>query len=180
MQIDWDSIPKYVINLAKIDDPYDICEIFKHYKIDKYLYKIQYKGIVIKFGMSADKSRNFGDRAYRQIGHMSSWPKDVRLTGSSGADWRVIEEDFLNTYGFQIEHQSATLTVWDVTNYDFKSINSRNEILDMEAQLIESYRQAVGEKPIGNINDEANRLNRPYTSKAVMGHLFENPEDYLV
>ena len=179
MEINWDAIPKYIIDLGKINDPYDVCVICKHYKIAKYLYKIQYKGIVIKFGMSADRSRNYGNRGYRQVGHMASWPSGVRLTGSSGADWRVIEEDFYNLYGFHIDHKFVTLTIWDVSKYPFKSINSRNEILDMEAQLIESYRQAVGEKPIGNINDEANYLNRPYINKETMSHLLENPEDYL-
>jgi len=179
MKINWTTIPKYVVDLGKINDPYDISSICKRYKIDKYLYKIQFKGIVIKFGMSADNSRNYGERIYRQVGHMSSWPTGTRLTGSSGADWRIIDEDFYNLYGFCIDHKFVTLTIWDVSNYAFESSNSRNEILDMEAQLIESYRQAVGEKPIGNINDDANYLNRPYTSKNTLAHLFENPEVFL-
>jgi len=179
MNTNWDEIPKITIDIGKLSDPAQICRIMNTHNIDKYLYKVMYKGIVIKFGMSADNSRVFGERVYRQIGHSASWDAGMRLTGSSGSDWRIIEEDFMNLYGMTLDRQHMTVTVWNVTNYNFKSVNSRNEILSMEAELIDNYIKAVGEKPIGNVNDEINQKERYFVGKEVMSNIFENYEAYL-
>ena len=72
-----------------------------------------------------------------------------------------------------------TVKVWDVTNYNFRSVNSRTEILSMEAELIDNYVNAVGEKPIGNINDEINNKERYFVSKEIMANIFENYEIFL-
>ena len=104
--------------------------------------------------MSADRSRNFGDRVYRQIAHAESW-NDLRNTGSSGADWRIIEEDFYKLYGIKINKNHLEIKIWDLTNYPWFSTVPRNEVIRMENELIEEYTKIVGEKPIGNINDEA-------------------------
>ena len=94
---DWSIIPTHNINVRDLQSPYDISLFMKSHKIDKYLYQIMYKGIVIKYGMSADNSRNYGERIYRQIGHLRSWGTQ-RLNGSSGSDWRIVEEDFETLY----------------------------------------------------------------------------------
>jgi hypothetical protein len=179
MKTDWNTIPNITMDLGKLSDPAQICRVMNAHNIDKYLYKVMYKGIVIKFGMSADNSRAFGERLYRQIGHSAGWPTGLRLTGSSGADWRIIEEDFKNLYGFDLDRQHMTVKVWDVTNYNFRSVNSRTEILSMEAELIDNYVNAVGEKPIGNINDEINNKERYFVSKEIMANIFENYEIFL-
>jgi hypothetical protein len=154
IKTNWDIIPTYILNLGDLKDPYEICHFCKKYNIDWYLYRIKFKGIVDKFGMSADRSRNHGDRVYRQMAHAESWGA-LRNNGSSGADWRIIEEDFFNRYGIKIDKQFVEIKFWDLTNYPFISTNPRNEVLRMENELIEDYVRIVGEKPIGNINDEA-------------------------
>jgi len=179
MKVNWSIIPKYHIDGAKLSNPSLICNILAHYNIDKYLYRIVYKGIVIKFGMSADNSRNYGDRLYRQIGHSASWSNSLRLRGHSGADWRVIEEDFKLTYGIDISVTDCKITVWDVTNYPFESINSRDEILAMEAELINNYESVVGQKPIGNINDEAWYMEKAHIKKETLSNIFENYEELV-
>lgn len=179
MNFDLNSIPKYVIDMSKLVCPSHICHLFSKFKIDKYLYSFTYKGILIKIGMSADKTGAPGERTYRQAGHISSWANGIRLTGSSGSDFRIIEEDFKNLYGFPLDHRHMTLTVWDLTNYPFQTINSRNEILAMEAELINHYEKIVGSKPIGNINDESFNLQRHHIKKQIMANLFENPESLL-
>ena len=151
----WETIPTYIINVSGLRDPYEICHILKSYNTDKYLYRIKYKGIVIKYGMSADRSKSFGERVYRQLAHSASWG-ELRNTGSSGADFRIIEEDFFNLYGISIDKDHLEVKIWDVTNYEFLSTNPRNEIIRMENELIEKHISVTGEKPIGNINDEAN------------------------
>ena len=154
VRTNWEIIPTYILNVADLQDPYDICHFMKKHNIDWYLYRVKYKGIVLKFGMSADRSRNFGDRVYRQIAHAESW-NDLRNTGSSGADWRIIEEDFYNLYGIKIDKNHLEIKIWDLTNYPWFSTVPRNEVIRMENELIEEYTKIVGEKPIGNINDEA-------------------------
>jgi hypothetical protein len=171
MIIDWTCIPKHTINCGKLNDPFDISIILKQFKVRKYLYRIVYKGIVIKFGMSADNSRNFGERIYRQIGHCKSWDKK-RLNGSSGSDWRIIEEEFFNLYGLYIDHKFITITIYDVTKYPFQTISPWDEIISIENSLIEDYVAIVGEKPIGNINDESNIKRRPKILKTTWDGIF--------
>lgn len=179
MNINWEVIPTYTIDGSKLTNPSTICGILNHYKIDKYLYRVVYKGIVIKYGMSADKSRNYGERLYRQIGHSASWASEYRLRGHSGADWRVIEEDFKKLYGIDINVKDCIITVWDVTNYPFETINSREEILAMESILITNYENLVGQKPIGNINDEAWYMEKASITKETLSNLFENYADLV-
>ena len=177
----WATFPKYTINIGSMLVPADIVQCFKKYNIDKYVYCIMYKGIVIKFGMSAPESysREWGERVYRQLGHCYSWGKGVRLEGSSGADWLVIERDFKELYRIDIDHKDLKLIVWDVTNYEFQSYNPFNEVESMESELINNYVEQFGSKPIGNINDEANKRNRSFVSKETFGGLFVEENDNL-
>ena len=170
--VDWSLIPVYSFHLSDHTVPYDLSVEMKKLKIRKYLYQIMFKGVVLKFGMSADNSRTYGDRIYRQLGHSKSWGAD-RLKGSSGADWRIIEEDFFNLYNIDIDRKFIVVKVWDVTNYPFTTLQPWFEINAMEQQLIDRYIQAVGEKPIGNINDESNIFRRPAILKTVWQSLVE-------
>jgi len=170
--INWTIIPTHTIDIGNLYVPYDISRIMKSHKIDKYLYQVMFKDIVIKYGMSADNSRDYGERIYRQIGHSRSWGED-RLSGSSGADWRIIEEDFNNLYKIDIDKNFIKIKVWNVSKYPFQTINSRNEIIDMENQLIQQYVDVVGKKPIGNINDEANIIKRAFIKTDTWDGLFD-------
>lgn len=180
MNINWNNITKHTIDVGKLNYPYEISDLMKQFKIRKYLYSIRYKGIILKYGMSADNSRTYGERIYRQIGHSKSWEHELdaygntkRLSGSSGADWRVVEEDFEKLYGFPIDRKQMTVTIYDATNYPFETIDSWTEINAMENDLIERYRELVGEKPIGNINDEDNARRRPKILKSTWAGLFQ-------
>jgi hypothetical protein len=165
-KFNWASFPRYTLDIGSLSVPASIVQYFKKYNIDKYVYCIMFKGIVIKFGMSAPESlsREWGERVYRQIGHCYSWGKGIRIEGSSGADWLVIERDFRELYGFDIDHNELKLIVWDVTNYAFQSFNPFNEVESMESELINNYLEQFGQKPIGNINDEANKRNISFVS----------------
>jgi len=167
----WSIIPVYSLDVAKLKAPYDISVFMKKKEISKYLYQIMYKGIVLKYGMSADNSRTYGERIYRQIGHSRSWGEQ-RLTGSSGSEWRIIEEDFQNQYGVDIHKDFLKIKLWNVSKYPFKTINPWFEVRAMEAVLIDRYRDAVGEKPIGNINDEKNSFKRPAILKSTWETFF--------
>jgi len=173
-KFNWAQFPCYTITYGKLQSPADVCKIFSHYKIDKYVYCIKFKGTVIKYGMSAaeSSSRMWGERLYRQLGHCYSWGPQ-RIDGSSGADWVIIERDFKNLYGVDIDHKDITVTVWDVTHYQFASFQPFFEVEQMEAELINEYIELVGAKPIGNINDEANKRNKTFVNKQLHNTLFE-------
>lgn len=172
---DWLSFAKrHEINIGKINDPCEIADLFRKYSIEKYVYRIKYKGIVLKYGMSSPKAytaRN-GDRLYRQIGHVSSWGPQ-RLTGSSGSDFRITEEDFENLYGYKLDHKHMTATVWDLTKFPFQTVEPYKEVNAIENFLIEEYVKIAGEKPIGNINDEAIVKRQSAVPSALIDSLFE-------
>ena len=172
MKIDWSIIPTYTFNVVNINDPYDICRMMRKAKIDKYVYEIMWKGIVIKYGMSADNSRAYGERLYRQIGHSKSW-REKRLVCSSGSDWRIIEEDFANTYGMDLDKDHLSVKIWDATNYPFETINPWDEVYFMEQELIRKYKEVVGSKPIGNVNDDKNIIYKARIKKSTWDACFE-------
>jgi hypothetical protein len=179
--IDWKSIPVIIIDYGGLKKPTDLCTIFKRYNIRKYTYEIILRGIdglpdiLIKIGMSADNSRNFAERIYRQLAHAKSWG-ELRIKGSSGADWLVIEEEFLGKYGFPIDKNLLTLKIRDLTNYKFTLINSWDEVNKIEAAQIEQYNKVYGQKPIGNINDEHNARFKPAINKATFYSIFDVEE----
>ncbi len=171
-EIDFSLLPRHVIEVADLQSPYDICRYFEIYKIDYYVYQINYKGICLKFGMSADNSKNYGERLYRQIAHAESWG-DKRISGSSGADWRIVEDDFYRLYGIKIDMKDVTIRIWDATHYPFETMTPWDEVVAMETKLIEQYESLMCKKPIGNINDNANVIRRPKVRKGVFQDLFQ-------
>lgn len=161
--IDWNNIPRYNINLRNCSNPSDICKIVKRYNTRFYIYRITYKGLVIKFGKSTELSRMYGERVYRQVGHSLSWQSPLK--GKCGSDWYYIEEAFFNRYRFNMDKNDIVVTIWDFTKYPFLSINVDNEIQKYETNLIQSYVEVVGEKPIGNICDDRKSLKLLTVSK---------------
>jgi hypothetical protein len=172
MKIDWTTIPQYKLQISKINSPYEICQLMRKAKIDKYVYEIMWKGIVIKYGMSADNSRAYGERLYRQIGHSKSWGVQ-RLVCSSGSDWRIIEEDFEKEYGLPLDKDNLQVTIWDASNYPFETINPWDEVYFMEQELIRKYKEVVGVKPIGNINDDKNIIYKARIKKSTWENIFD-------
>lgn len=170
--INWDDIPRYTLKIKDLSEPYDICRFMQKRKIDIYLYRIKFNGFVLKFGMSADNSRNYGNRIYRQIGHGSDWP--TQLNGSSGADWLIIERDFRARYGIHITKNQLEVEIWNLSNYKFKSLNPRAEVLRLESELISMYVSIVGEKPIGNIYDDESIFKRNMISASLFEQYFES------
>lgn len=172
IDIKWNTIPTYEIDVAELSSPYEICTIMKRLGIECYVYSITFKGILLKFGMSADNSRNYGERLYRQVGHSKSWGA-LRLKGSCGSDWRIVEEEFLDLYNIPIEKNHLKIKIWDLTNYEFETIDKINEILYIESTLIQKYKDLCGEKPLGNIHDDEQIFRRRAISQKTWNGLFE-------
>lgn len=159
MDIKWEQIRQYTINVGALDKPSDICKIFKDLGIDWYIYEIFYEGqgieprFTIKYGMSADNSFTHGERLYRQIAHCPSWGRKA-IFGHSGADFFVIIHQIKEKFGIDIDHTKLKIKVCDLTNYKFDTIDYWDEINKMESYFIDSYIKMFGVRPIGNINDE--------------------------
>lgn len=166
MNIDWNSVPAFEINCGLIDSPSTIMNVFRQRKVTQYIYRIKYKGIVIKFGMSASESSDPGERLYRQIAHLNTW-KEKQIRGPSGAEFRIVEDDFENLYGEKLIKDHINLKVYNFTNYAFTTIKPVDEIYYAEQQLIKLYSDLVGEKPIGNIDDDQNVFQKKHISKQV-------------
>lgn len=173
--INQSNVPVYDIDLSNFANPYDICKFFKNHNITQsYLYRIMYKGIVLKFGMSEGNQPSPGDRLYRQVGHSQSWNNPIN--GPCGADWLIIERDMRKRYDIDMHKDDITVKVWDLRNYPFKMMNRRYEIEKLEAELIQDYVDVTGEKPIGNIYDITTPMNRPMISTQTFNDLFDNDD----
>jgi len=169
-------VPQYTIDLSKINFPYDICRILKAKDVHAYVYQIIHNGILIKYGMSADRQRNYGERLYRQVSHMESWGT-LRNTGSSGADFRIIESDYYKKYGTKMDRNLVKIKIFDVTNFPYKSTCHRDEILKIESCLIDEYLHIFGEKPIGNVNDDDHIFKKKsYVSKNTIDSIFKKKD----
>ena len=149
-EIQWNTIPSYEIDVGNLTKPYEICEIMKNKGTDWYIYRITYDGIVLKYGISADNSKNNGERIYRQIAHGSFWGP-LQNHGSSGRDFRGVEDALFDKYGITIDRARLSVKIYDVTNYDFQTMDPFKEIEVMESELVDRYVEATGQKPIGNI-----------------------------
>lgn len=177
----WDTFPTYFIDLRDLADPRDICRIFSTYKIDKYVYCIENLELntqedrVIKYGMSAAESdtREWGDRLYRQIAHCSSWGSR-RIGGSSGADWRSIEDEFFKKHGKELNHMAMTVTIWDVSRYEFQSFYPIDEVKEMETEKIMEHIRVHAKPPIGNVKERAGRRGLKGTKSFVSVGLFKD------
>ena len=127
---------KVVINLTELDDYTDIYGIM--HGIERYTYAFVFNGEVIKYGVSADNARMYGERLYRQAGHLPGWKKPS-LTGPSGGDM-----DYINRYGKSLNRHGMVIIVTDMTNC------TRAECEDLERYLIDTFINNTGAAPIGN------------------------------
>lgn len=178
--IKWNRVPVYHIICSNLKTPRCIVDFFTSKKIDYYIYEISTiidgKFVLIKYGMSADNGRDFGDRVYRQIAHCKSWG-DLRILGSSGADFVVINELFREQYNFDLDHRNCLIKVYDFTNYPFRSFDYRTEIIQIEEAMIYDYECKNGQKPIGNILEKYSYKDRAIIEKSVLQRIFTGFEN---
>lgn len=164
--------PRLELDLADLDSPYEIIERAKPRRYRHYLYRIRFKNLVLKYGMSSDTQGKPLERVYRQIGHCQSWGTK-QLAGACGADWLMIEQLADRELGIKtIDHRQLTVTVWDFTNWDFDLINRRLELLQMEQALIQAHSDLVGAKPIGNLQADEYLQHRTGITRTVWDSLF--------
>lgn len=169
--INGNHVPTYDFDLKNFNQPSDISGWFKSMRINKYVYRINYKGLVLKYGMS-EGTQMPGERVYRQIGHSDSW--NSPLVGPNGADWLIIEKLIRKAYGITDMHKDdITVKVWDLSKYRFNTVNPKYEIERIESNLIQEHLDVVGQKPIGNLCNDAASNNRTACSIDAFESLFE-------
>jgi hypothetical protein len=115
----------------------------KTYNITKYVYEFCYNGQVIKYGLSADHSRNYGDRIYRQAGRLPGWKRST-LVGPNGSEMYFINEDYKAKFGSSLDRHLMHITVTDLSK------QTKSDCEDLERYLINTYINIHGVPPIGN------------------------------
>jgi hypothetical protein len=164
--------PIYEINLASLSEAAEISAVMKELGVVNYVYTFVYQGTVIKHGISLDKKSNYGDRIYRQAGHLEGWR--YRLQGPNGNDMRLINIEYFRKTGEHLNRLGMTIIVRDLTNTDSPSITDPvMHVKQLERQLIREYQDTYGQAPIGNIKDEAYIDNKTYVTPQVWANLFE-------
>ena len=182
MKINFSKIPKYYIIGANLKSPRDITEFFARKNIKYYCYDIQVvdshtgQKNCSKIGMSANIKSDPGDRAYRQLGHLPSWGDNLRLFGPNGSDFVIVAELFKKKYNYDIDHRYCFVTIYDMTNYPFISMNPRTEILAAEELLIMEHKKQFGEIPVGNLIESYSNADKAVVETLHFNGLFRVEE----
>jgi hypothetical protein len=166
-----DPYPVYEIDLATLDEAAGISWIMKSFGVVDYVYTFEYQGCVIKHGISVDKNSNFGDRIYRQAGHLEGWK--YRLRGPNGNDMRLIDADYFAETGEHLNRLGTKIIVRDLTNMSSPSPADCNlHVKQLERQLIKEYVEKHHRLPIGNIKDEAHIDHKAYVADETFNNIF--------
>ena len=165
--------PIYEIDLEKINTPVEISAIVKGFDTINYVYTFEYKGEIIKHGISVDKKSIPGERIYRQSGHLEGWSKQL-ADGSAGDDMRDIDNRYLATTNSRLNRKGMKITVRDLTRVESPSFADKHlHVKQLERQLIKEYEDTHNKLPIGNVKDESHIDNKPYVAKSTVEKLFD-------
>jgi hypothetical protein len=163
--------PTYHIDLSTLNNSADISAIMKALDIIYYVYTFEYIGTVLKHGFSVDEKSNFGDRIYRQAGHLEGWPS--QLCGPNGNDMRLIDARYFKKTGKHLNRIGTTITVRDLTRVPSPSAGDPHmHVKKLEGRLIEDYKDIYGALPIGNIKDESYINSKTYVPESIWNNLF--------
>lgn len=163
--------PIYEIDLAKLSRPADVLSIMKNINATMYVYTFVYLDQIIKHGISVDKKSLYGERIYRQAGHLDGWKQ--RLYGPSGDDMVYINADYFAKTGEHLNRLGMKIVVYDLTNVESPSASDPSfHVKKLERDLIKQYYNEHNCLPIGNIKDEAYIDNKSYVSKETWSSMF--------
>lgn len=163
----------YEIDLNEINSPIEISAIVKSFGTINYVYTFEYKGEIIKHGISVDKNSIPGERIYRQAGHLEGWTKQLAI-GSAGDDMRDINDRYFASTNTYLNRKGMKITIRDLTEVNSPSIADEHlHVKQLERQLIKEYKDAHNKLPIGNVKDESYIDNKTYVTKATIEKLFD-------
>lgn len=166
--IDLDKLPQYRIDLVNYLTANVIKQNMKSSKVRSYVYAFIHKNTVMKYGVQYDcDDDTHGERIYRQAFHIPGWPK-VPSPRSAGNDMLEVIKNFPG-----INKNDVSILIWDMTHYPrADSKNPKYEVNVVERQLIKEHIKQHGEKPIGNIKDEAHMDNKAHIKDVVFNNFF--------
>ena len=169
--------PTWAIDLSQLTDFLDIVGIMKQLKIVKYNYSFIYEEEVIKYGISADKSKTWGERIYRQAGHLDGWNRKL-APDSSGSDMQEISNEYFKLHGRHLNRVGMLLVVVDMSDVASPDINDPvYPCKKLERELIKEHIERTGHAPIGNKKTEDYLDNKTFVTQDLWNSLFEGQEE---
>lgn len=144
------------IKLSDIVHAKELLEFCRANKISKYVYEFKFAGAILKYGHSV--SEEHGERMYRQAANIPvGWTSKPR--SPSGKDFELVCEDYESEFEIKVNKKHVQLTIYDMTNYPFEfPDNPIKEVKRFEAEQIANYIELHGNRPLGNLRDEAAAL----------------------
>lgn len=171
-QIPGSEYPTWTIDLSKLELYTDITDIMLQLGVERYVYAFVFKKLVIKYGISTKNHTGpAGERIYRQAGHLEGWSN--RLHGPSGADMRIIDQDYFDKYGEHLNRNEMVLIIMDLTNVENPHVSDPDwPCKVLERKLIKEYTNKTGSPPIGNKDTESYIDGKGYVAKDTWDNLF--------
>jgi hypothetical protein len=156
--------PTITIDLNDLWDYTQIPHIMKQHGIEQYDYTFRRGELILKHGLSADNSSIYGERIYRQAGHLKGWSKT--LDGPSGSDMADIARDFKNIYGIELNRKDISIDVYQMPN--------SAACAEFERKMITDHIWANdGVAPLGNKDFETLLEERKYRNTKQLSTLIE-------
>jgi hypothetical protein len=142
-------------------------------KIVKYNYSFIYREEVIKYGISADKSLTWGERIYRQAGHLDGWNRKL-APGSSGSDMQDISNEYFTLHRTHLNRVGMLIVVVDMSDVASPMINDPSYPLKkLERDQIKEHIELTDRPPIGNKKTEEYMDRKTFIKKDLWEELFE-------
>jgi hypothetical protein len=170
----FENRPTLKLELKNFDQPIEIVRWMEEFRIQFYVYWFQtVEGIVLKYGESGDcLSGDFGDRIYRQAGHIPGWSQsDPWLVGSSGENMKQILKDYEDLYNHKLIKDEIVIYVLPMNRT--VSANTKQICEQTERTLINDHISTHGIPPIGNKDHETNRELRKYLNTKMLDGFVE-------
>jgi hypothetical protein len=167
--------PTYKFDLSIMSDFTDILREMKRLQIVSYVYTFVCDRGVIKYGYSCDHSHSYGERIYRQAGHLSGWNR--KLNGSSGSDMRVIADEYKEKYNETLNKNNIVIYVTDMSRLpDPDCYNVEFHCKELERTLINECIDYNGRPPIGNRDSASLYYQRAVNQTKAFNAVFEIEE----
>lgn len=165
--------PTWAIDLSQLTDFLDLTGIMKQLKIVKYNYSFIYREEVIKHGISADRSLTWGERIYRQAGHLEGWNRKL-APDSSGSDMQDISNEYFTLHGTHLNRVGMLIIVVDMSDVVSPMVNDpAYPLKKLERDQIKEHIERTGYPPIGNKKTEEYMDRKTFIKKDLWEELFE-------
>ena len=153
--------PDLIVLIKNLKRPIEISKMLQQIGAAQYSYAFKHKGKVIKIGMSADNSKIYGERAYRQIANLPGWP--TMPISSCGKDILAAVKFFEEKENVTVHKDDCSLEIWIAAT----------KASSTEDTLLTQYENTHGCLPPGNPKDTRPAFLKSKVRKDVFANLFE-------